>query len=170
MTSFYYVPLYAFPLIADNFADKWFYEIKIASLRAKKINDIKVLPENYLTGLFMLADDEGHFVSFALVSIASIDRIFTSPNQRNKGYASKLLHEIVKFGIKNNITYLSPVDKNVEDLFLKANWIPTTNEMNKDSTKDYCHKLFHKKLLLSFPENIVEVDKNLVDAFNKILL
>ena len=56
--------------------------------------------------------------------------------------------------------YFSPVDEEVKELFIKANWIPIMNKINKDLTSDYCHKVFHKNLIKTYPETRVEVDKS----------
>jgi hypothetical protein len=34
------------------------------------------------------------------------------------------------------------------------------NKINKDLTSDYCHKVFHKNLIKTYPETRVEVDKS----------
>ena len=161
MTTLRYIPLSGCGPILDRLQDKTFDEIK-ETYRCYKMLEMlkKPKPIEILFGLFILKDNEDRTVSIAVAGINKIDRIYTIPSERKKGYASKLLHEIVKFGIKNNIPYFSPVNKNVEDLFIKANWIPVMNEINKDLTSDYCHKVFHKNLIKTHPETTLEIDKS----------
>jgi len=161
MTTLRYIPISLCGPTLDGLQDKIFDNFKATYSCYKMFETItKPKPTDILFGLFILKDNEDRTVSIAVVAINKIDRIYTIPSERNKGYAKKLLHEIVTFGTKNNIKYFSPVDEEVKELFIKANWIPIMNKINKDLTSDYCHKVFHKNLIKTYPETRVEVDKS----------
>lgn len=165
MTQFSYVPLMACGPILDTLQDTHFDDIKRSYRLVKAFETImRKIPGHIVTGLFILKDDKDLILSIAVVCVTKLDRIYTFPSERNKGYAQKLLHEIVTFGIKNNILYYSPVEERIKELFIKANWIPATNKSNKDLTTDYCHKVFHKKLMKTYPETITAIDKPFLEA------
>ena len=174
MTILHYIPLWACGPILKNLQDKTFDDIKQAYKVLKALEYFmgkkNLSPSDILTGLFILKKDKDTILSIAVVSSSKLDRIYTVPSERNKGYAQKLLHEIVTFGIKNNISYYSPVEEKVKDLFIKGNWIPVmNNEINKDLTIDYCHKVFHKKIIKTYPDVYTKINIDMIIAFKAIM-
>lgn len=170
MVHFRYIPLAYCGRILDSLQDSHFDDIKKTYKVSKLIEPFEQIPcSRILTGLFILKNNDNTLLSIAIVVVSKLDRIYTFPSQRNKGYAQKLLHEIVTFGIKNNILYYSPVEERVKELFIKENWIPISNNINKDLTIDYCHRLFYDKIKKTNNEITTLFNMDMFDAFHRII-
>ena len=176
MSYFYYVPIGMTKRIIDHLQDKFFNNYKITYTGYMNMLNLadddtqkQIIKNGMLTGIFLLCDED-NIICVAETSNCKINRIFTYPEHRGKGYASILLHKIVTLGLEYDLLFFSPVDKGVEPLFVKANWIPVTGLKNHDGTIDYTHKLFHKKLIKIYPSISIPLTSTLITKVHSMML
>lgn len=117
-----------------------------------------------ITGLFVLTDDD-YIISIASVNKFVIDCIYTRPYYRHMGYSKKLAHELVTFGLRANVKFVSPVDCKLVETAKEYNWLPLSTKPNPDGTIDMCHKLFHADAMLTYPNACMITSKTQFKAY-----
>jgi predicted acetyltransferase len=88
-----------------------------------------------LKGLYCLCVDD-KIVSVVYLNKNKIDRVITLPKYRHKGYASHLIKHITNQLIKAGVSPFSPVEPEIESLFIKLGWVKY-DESCPDGTYDY---------------------------------
>jgi hypothetical protein len=89
-----------------------------------------------ISGLYVMKVDK-KIVCFANLLNAVIDRIFTIPKYRNRGYATQMLS--IMRGISmwtDEYSLISPVDQHVVHIYEKAGWVKYNEIVNKDGSTD----------------------------------
>jgi predicted acetyltransferase len=76
-------------------------------------------------------------VSFANILNVVVDRIFTIPKYRNRGYATTMLRILKAISVlSGEYSMISPVDQHVAHIYEKAGWVNYNEIINKDGSID----------------------------------
>jgi len=151
MTKLYFLPGAQAHYIENLITDTIFDNFKLSCIvmsRLKKEFETNI--KKTLFGLFLLCN-ETEILSIAAVINFKLNVLYTIPQHRNKGYAGQLIDKITEFGLRNSVHYYSPIEKQLSTLFIKHNWIKLGDKENSDGTLDYCHKIFYKEKILTYP-------------------
>ncbi len=80
---------------------------------------------------------DNKIVCFANMLNVVIDRIFTIPKYRNKGYATQMLRVMRAISVlSGEYSLISPVDQCVVNIYEKAGWAKYNEIINKDGSID----------------------------------
>jgi len=179
MYKLYFLPacdsLYLGDLIGDKSFDEFNATVKLQNIlkslpiKQKVITTVKEDDYRNLFGLFLLCNEK-EILSIATVYGPKLSVLFTLPEHRNNGYAGQLLDKIAEFGVRNSVHYISPIEEKLIMLFTKHNWIRIGDIVNKDYTLDYCHKIFYKNKILTYPNTQFKSTPIISQAFMNIRL
>ena len=182
MYNLYFLPacesLYLGDLIGDKLFDDFNATIQVQNILKshlmaliKREIETTVKEDDYrnLFGLFLLCNEK-EILSIATVYGPKLSILFTLPQHRNNGYAGQLLDKITEFGLRNSVHYISPIEEKLVMLFTKHNWIRIGDIVNKDYTCDYCHKIFYKNKILTYPNTQFKSTPIISQAFMNIRL
>ena len=92
--------------------------------------------EPTISGLYVMKIDK-KIVCFANILNVVVDRIFTLPKYRNRGYATRMLSILKCLSvISGEYSMISPVDQRVTHIYEKAGWVKYNEIINKDGSID----------------------------------
>lgn len=93
------------------------------------------LEEEELCGIFVRSEgSEIHCVAILLEN--RVDRIYTIPRFRGRGYAKQVLVFLRMISMMSKFSFESPVNPEVVPLFTSAGWTRKGSTPNKDGTMD----------------------------------
>ena len=89
-----------------------------------------------LSGLLVRKED-GHVVTVATMRNEKLDRLYTLPQHRGKGHATKLLAYLFLLSSMGGWTFISPVKTDLLPMFVRAGWTRRPDSApNRDKTRD----------------------------------
>jgi hypothetical protein len=103
----------------------------------KKDMTYRSVPINSKISGLLLMKIDNKIVCFANMLNVVIDRIFTIPKYRNKGYATQMLRVMRAISVlSGEYSLISPVDQCVVNIYEKAGWAKYNEIINKDGSID----------------------------------